>query len=145
MRRIVLLTLLLAAGCQSVTGPGTATPAGHVPPAPVVRGRALYLERILPPPDATLDVQLIDDDIADAAGNGSNATIARMRWTGLPGPPFAFELPYDPAHVRSDGHYSLRATLRDANGHLEFATGARVDVVPGAQAPVELRLVRVAD
>ena len=82
MRRIVLLTLLLAAGCQSVTGPGTATPAGHVPPAPVVRGRALYLERILPPPDATIDVQLIDDDIADAAGKYADL-FWLMTWIGL--------------------------------------------------------------
>lgn len=148
MRRIALLTLLAVAGCQSVNGPGAATQADHAPQiaaTPVVRGRALYLERILPPADATLDVQLIDDGVADAAATDAGATIARMRWTGLPGPPFEFELPYDPTRVRADRRYSLRATLRDAKGRLEFATGARVDVVPGAHEPVEFRLVRIAD
>lgn len=151
MRRLALLTLLTllaVAGCQSVNGPGAAAQADHAAQAratPVVRGRAHCLERIPTPSDATLDVQLIDDGIADAAATDAGATIARMRWTGLSGPPFEFELPYDPTRVRADRRYSLRATLRDAKGRLEFATGSRVDVVPGARAPVEFRLVRIAD
>ena len=41
--------------------------------------------------------------------------------------------------------FDLRATLRDAGGHLEFATDRRVEVVPGASKVVEFRLVKVTD
>lgn len=149
MRRIVLpmlLMLLMLAGCQSVNGPATVPTSAHASsPTPLVRGRALILERIAPPVGATLDVQLIDDDLADGAALSGNATIARMRWTALPGPPFAFELPYDPARAPDDHHYSLRATLRDSRGRLEYSTAARVAVVPGAPDVVEFRLVRIVD
>jgi len=147
-RRALLLAALALAGCQSIAGPGAVPLAARAQAAagtPLVRGRAFYLERMLPPPDATLDVQLIDDGAMDGTDGGDGTVVARMRWTGLPGPPFAFELPYDPARVHAGRRYALRATLRDAHGHLAFSTERRVEVVPGAKEPVELRLRRPGD
>jgi uncharacterized lipoprotein YbaY len=145
---LVVATVALAA-CQSVNGPehrpGNA-PAAAATPQAVVHGRATYLERILLAPGATLDVQLIDDTVADASnGAAAAATIASARWNDLHGPPYDFALPYDPSRVDANGRYSLRATLRDAGGRLEFATERRVDVVPGTRETVEFRLVRAAN
>jgi uncharacterized lipoprotein YbaY len=146
MRLAVLVAAAAAlAACQSVNGPehrpGSASAA---PPQPVVHGRATYLERIRLAPGATLDVQLIEDASADASGTPT-ATIASARWNDLHGPPYEFALPYDATRVDAKGRYSLRATLRDAGGHLEFATDRRVEVVPGASEVVEFRLARVSN
>ncbi|WP_395683576.1 YbaY family lipoprotein [Dokdonella sp.] len=146
MRLVVLVAATALVACQSVNGPeqrpGVASAAST--PQTVVRGRATYLERILLAPGATLDVQLIDDASADASG-AATATIASARWNDLQGPPYDFALPYDATHVDAKNRYSLRATLRDAGGHLEFATDRRVEVVPGASKVVEFRLVKVTD
>jgi len=147
MRPILLSIVVVAlAACQSVPAPDRGGGKSVTPhqPAPVVHGRASYLERMLMSPGAVLEVQLIDDRIADAPGAAGSATVARMSYGDLHTPPYSFDLPYDPARVAAGGRYSLRATLREADGRLVFATGARVPVVPGAAAPVEFRLVRVA-
>lgn len=147
--RLVLLFVAVAllAACQSVPAPerGNAPAAQQTVPAKAsVHGRAFYLERMLMPPGAVLEVQLIDDRIADAPERTGAATVARMSYGDLHAPPYAFDLPYDPARVTADGHYSLRATLRDADGRLAFATDARIPVTPGTATLVEFRLVRVA-
>src|SRR5690349_5649606 len=80
MRLAVLVATAAAlVACQSVNGPehrpGNA-PAAATPQA-LVHGRATYLERILLAPGATLDVQLIDDAVADASsGSAAAVTIA---------------------------------------------------------------------
>jgi uncharacterized lipoprotein YbaY len=146
MRLAVLVATAALAACQSVNGPEHR--AGNAPtsvvPQATVHGRATYLERILLAPGATLDVQLIDDALADASG-AANATVASARWNDLHGPPYEFALPYDAARIATGGHYSLRATLRDADGHLEFATDRRIAVVPGADEVVEFRLVKASN
>lgn len=142
----VVATAALAA-CQAVNRseqrPGSALSAAA--PHAVVRGRATCIERIPPGPGATLDVLLIDDDASAEASAAPTATIASARWNDLHGPPYDFALPYDAARIDAQRHYSLRATLRDSNGHLEFATDRRVTVVPGASEAVEFRLVRVTN
>ena len=146
MRLAVLVAAAALVACRSVNGPeqrpgvAPATPTAHA----AVRGRATYLERILLAPGATLDVQLIDDADADASA-ATTATVSSARWNDLHGPPYDFALPYDATRVVATRRYSLRATLRDAGGHLEFATDRRVEVVPGATEVVELRLVRVGN
>jgi uncharacterized lipoprotein YbaY len=146
--RLAILVVATAAlvACRSVNGPEHRPGSASSTPAPqaVVRGRATYLERIRLAPGATLDVQLIDDAIADASGTAI-ATIASARWGELHGPPYEFALPYDAARIATNGRYSLRATLRDPSGHLEFVTDRRVGVVPGASEAVEFRLVRAAN
>ncbi|HEY0229911.1 MAG TPA: YbaY family lipoprotein [Dokdonella sp.] len=136
VRAWLAVTLVLAA-CQPVPPPkrSVAEPA-PVQPA-LVHGRAFFLERMLLAPGATLDVLLIGEQ-----GDAAPATIAQAHFVDLHGPPYDFELPYDPARIDAGTHYSLRANLRNAEGHLEFATDARVPVTPGAAQRVEFRLVR---
>jgi putative lipoprotein len=145
MRRIIgfAAASLLLAACQPVQRPDATTQAATVHDTAamqtgVIHGRALYLERMLLAPGATLEVQLIDD----AADAKQIATIASNRYTDLHGPPYAFDLAYDAARIEPGMHYGLRAMLRDAQGHLEFATEKRVPVVPGSASTVEFRLVR---
>ena len=104
----------------------------------LIHARATYLERILPPPGATLDVQLIQDG-SDLA---HTRILVTQHATELHGPPFAFDVVYDAATIETGARYGLRATLRDAEGRLRFATAALVPVVPGSDATVEFRLVR---
>src|SRR3982751_2722602 len=133
MRLVVLVAATTLVACQSVNGPEQRPVVARpttTPPPTVVRGRATYLERILLAPGATLDVQLIDDASADAS-DAATATIASARWNDLHGPPYEFALPYDATRVDAKSRYSLRATLRDAGGRLEFATERRVEIVPG--------------
>ncbi|MEO7324413.1 MAG: YbaY family lipoprotein [Dokdonella sp.] len=145
MRHILGLAVasFLLVSCQPGQRPDTDSHAAVVhdtleKQTGLINGRALYLERVLLAPGATLDVQLVNDP-ADAK---QTATIASTRFADLHGPPYAFALPYDAARIEPGMHYGLRATLRDAQGHLQFVTDKRVAVVPGSASIVEFRLVR---
>ena len=146
LMRHVLLSLVVAiplAGCQSVPreAPAATTPeARSVPAPPQVVGTATYLERIAVP-GARLEVIVIDDAASDDPGL-PDATVARAQFDSLVGPPYAFAIDLDRARLREDAHYSLRAALRDASGHLAFMTPTRIAVTPGH--PVAFRLVRAA-
>lgn len=133
--------LLALAACQS---PATAPTSGDTSvapqPATAIQGRAVYLERIAPPPGAVLSVQLIDHQLADTPA----AIIASADFADVKGPPFVFSLPYDPAKLRPNALYGLHAGLRDARGTLWFVTDTRVPVTPDSSAPVEFRMVRAA-
>lgn len=141
MRRITGLAIasLLLVSCQPVQRPdGASTGAHPAQEANVVHGRAIYLERIALPPGATLDVLLL----AVLPEGIETATVARQTFSDLHGPPFEFSLPYDPARVPKDAQLQLRANLRDAQGHLEFLTAARVPVPADGSIAGEIRLVR---
>jgi uncharacterized lipoprotein YbaY/uncharacterized membrane protein len=140
-RPLLLAACLLAlTACQSPTS--TAPPAGEadaaVMQANVIHGRAIYLERIAPPPGAVLSVQLIDNLLADTPA----AVIASADFADIQGPPFAFTLPYDATKLRPNGQYGLHAGLRDAQGKLWFVTDTRIAVTPGSSDLVEFRMVR---
>jgi uncharacterized lipoprotein YbaY len=140
MRRITGLSLasLLLVSCQPVQRPDSARAGAQPVQAAVVHGRAIYLERIALPPGATLDVLLL----AMLPEGIETATVARQTFSDLHGPPFEFSLPYDPARVPKDAQLQLRANLRDAQGHLEFLTAARVPVPADGSIAGEIRLVR---
>lgn len=132
MRKPMPILLLAAlAACQSAPHPKPSSPAAAAETA--ICGQATYLERIRLADGASLEVQLIDDQ---------GATVARRSFEGLRGPPYEFALPYDAAKIEATHRYALRAALRSAGGHLEFATDARVPVEPGSAQRVELRLMR---
>lgn len=145
MHRIIGLAAaaFLLVACQPVQRPDATaqTAAAHSTLAMqtgLIHGRALYLERMLLAPGATLEVQLVDDP----ADPKQTTTIASARFAEPHGPPYAFDLPYDAARIEPGMHYGLRATLRDAQGHLQFVTDKRVAVVPGSTSIVEFRLIR---
>ncbi|WP_242107927.1 YbaY family lipoprotein [Luteimonas aquatica] len=142
MRPILILALPLAcmlAACQSPAGgamnnePNSSTAASEgaaAPPAAgaVIRGKATYLQRIKIAPGAYLTVQLIDGRLMDTP----KAVLAQTTVKDVAGPPYAFELPYDPAKLRADGGmYGLHAALYGADGSLLFVTDTRVPYSPG--------------
>lgn len=131
---------LALAACQPSPPADTQAGAGSatVPATASIAGRATYLERIAPPPGATLSAQLIDNQLADTPA----AVVSSAEFADLKGPPFEFALPYDPAKLRENGMYGLHAGLRDARGKLWFVTDTRVPVTPGTAQPVEFRMVR---
>jgi len=131
----ILAVCIALSACQ--TGADTKTPSPAANEA-VIHGRAFYLERMMLPPDTVLDVQLINDRLADTP----TAVIAKQRFTDLKGPPYEFALRYDPKRIESAMGYSLHASLSSGDGHLEFVTDTRVPVTPGSDAVVEFRLVR---
>ena len=148
MRRLALPALAIALLTACAATPRT--PSGkHAEQTPAaesmmqIHGHAFHLERMLIPAGATLDVQLIDDTIANALPLSVTpaATITRQRFDVRGASPYAFALPVARARIVTGGHYSLRASLRDARGHLMFVTAARVPATPAA--PVELRLRRI--
>jgi len=135
---LLLAGAVALGGCQSRQA-STSEPAS-AQTQPVIRGQAFYRERIAAPPNATLTVQLIDNQLADTP----DAVIAITQVHDAKGPPFEFALPYDAAKLRENGRYGLHASLREADGTLRFVTDSRTPVVPASGDPVELRLVRVS-
>lgn len=145
----LLLLLVFAAlcglgGCQSSSAPVNGdtdtntnenTPDAHT----TIRGSAFYREKILLPRDVELRVQLIDNQLADTR----QAVVAQQTFRGMPGPPYAFALDYDPTKLRSNGSYGLHAGLYSPGGELLFVTDTRVPVTPGGMDTVEFRLTRV--
>lgn len=81
----------------------------------VVTGSVSYLQRVALPPDAELQVQLVDDTRADAPAT----VLAERRYSELGKPPFVFELATDPARIDPRHHYSVRAGIR-SGGQLHF-------------------------
>ena len=69
----------------------SASGSGHAALA-FIEGEAIYFERIMPPPDATLVVTLQNTTRAHAAAIEHAST--RVRLGG--GPPYAWRLTYDP-------------------------------------------------
>lgn len=119
--------LLAGFGVLALGGGGAA--------AETVSGTASYRERIALPPEAVFEVVLEDVSRADAPAE----TLAGARIAGPGNPPIAFRFDYDPATLRPEGRYGLRArvTLED---RLLFTTD-RFHPLPGAGASVELPMV----
>lgn len=133
-----LALALVIGGCQSVPPRSTASPIVPVEEA-AIHGRAFYLERMHLPHDAVLEVLLLGERADDAL---STTVLAERAFTHLHGPPYEFDLAYDPARVGADMRCSLRATLRGGDGQLEFVTERRVPVTPGSRDVVTFRLMR---
>lgn len=169
---LALALALLLSACQdggngSVVPPAAdafdndARPARAVRGEQVITGNATYLEKIMLPPGATLQVQLVDmklvDIGSDAAvqagqtdlergrGNVSSGVMATTRLVNVHGPSIPFALPFDPADLQRGHHYAVRATLTDADGKLLFVTDAPVAVDPAVDAAIEFRMLHVSD
>ena len=149
----VLAACVAVSGCQSpssdssATRPAATADTAAVPPAApaapiaqaVIRGRAMYYEKIKLPPGGYLVVQLIDNQLADTP----KAVIAQIRLDDVAGAPYDFTLPYDPSKLRPNGQYGLHASLYGPQGNLIFVTDTRVPFAPGTEDVGEFRMKMV--
>jgi copper homeostasis protein (lipoprotein) len=102
----------------------------------VIRGTAIYRERIALPPDAVLEVALEDVSRADALAQ----EIGSVRVENPGNPPFNFEIAYDPALIEERQTYAVRAAIR-VGDKLMFTTDTVYPVLTrGADDQVELML-----
>ena len=103
-----------------------------------LRGTATYRERVALPPDAILEVSLLDVSRADAPAR----KISTVRMVNPGAPPFEFEISYDPAQIEARHTYSVRATIRSGDSLL-FTTETTSPVLTrGAPNSADLVLVR---
>ena len=106
-----------------------------------VTGSVAYLERIALPPDAVIDVQLLDTSVADIAAQTVAEILINAEGRQVPIP---FALTYDPAQIVPAHRYSVRATIRSGDGMLMFSTTQAYPVLThGAPSKVNLILHRV--
>jgi uncharacterized lipoprotein YbaY/heat shock protein HslJ len=90
-----------------------------------VTGEVLYRERIALPPSAIVTVRLEDVSLADAPA----VLIAEQRIEPMgKGPPYPFELAYDPAKIDERFSYAVRAEITDGD-KLLFTTTERYPVI----------------
>jgi putative lipoprotein len=106
--------LLMVAGCSESTAPEGAAMEEDMGK---ITGTVLYRERIALPPGAEVTVELQDVSRADAPAE----VLAKTRMPAEGGPPYPFELSYDPAAIDERMRYALRATIT-AEGRLLFTT-----------------------
>jgi uncharacterized lipoprotein YbaY len=117
---------------RAVASTPSATPATQA----VIRGRAMYAEKIKMPPGGYLVLQLIDSQLADTP----KAVIAQTRLDDVAGSPFDFSLSYDPSKLRPQGLYGLHASLYGPEGALLFVTDTRVPFTTGQGDVGEFRM-----
>ena len=103
-----------------------------------IEGEATYLERIMPPPGATLVVTLQNATRADAAAIEHASTSIRLS----SGPPYAWRLAYD-TQLGEVQQLSVRARIITPAG-LWMSTDTFVSAAEGSTStPMRLRLVAV--
>ena len=105
-----------------------------------IRGTVTYRERMALPPDARLEVDLLDVSRADApAERVTGATYAIRHQV-----PIGFLLPYDPATIDPGHRYALAARILPGDELMFRSEGTFPVAIPAAGAPVELLLHRAA-
>ncbi len=107
-----------------------------------VTGTLTYLQRIALPPGSVANVQ-----IQDVSRAGAPAEVIGEQEFSMDGKsvPVAFAVPYDPSKILDNHRYSVRATIRDAEGKLRFTTDTITPVITGGSptSGIELILVQV--
>jgi putative lipoprotein len=130
-----LLLLLLLAGCSVSGGEASATQDAKTGR---VTGTVTYRERIALPPDAVVEVQLLDVSLMDVAAT----LIAEQTITPQHQVPIAFELPYDPADIDERLSYAVRATIRIGEKAMFITNRSYPVLTRGTPNHVDLVLVR---
>ena len=125
------LSALTLSACAS-TAPAERTIA--------VTGSVTYRERIALPPTAQIEVTLADVSLADAPSRTLAEQVTPLEGRG---PPYTFNLAYDPAEIRENHSYAVRAEIRDPEGRLRFTTDTRHSVITGG-APMSVDIMMVA-
>lgn len=132
-RDAVVLGLLLAVAC---TGRGPQVPAA------TVAGTVRPPERMTLPPDAVVEVQLLDVSRADAPA----IVLARQE---IPAqgrqPPFRFAMQYDPATVRAGHRYTVSARIRTRDRLLFVSDTHNAVLTGGATTTVDVAVVPVRE
>ena len=128
-----VFAVFLLAGCTGMS----AAPAGGGAAGARVTGTVTYLQRIALPPGAVIKVQL-----ADVSRAGAPAVVLgeQVITAGGRQPPFAFEIPYDPAKIDPRFTYAVQARIEN-DGKLLFINDQRYAVITrGAPNHVEMVL-----
>ena len=125
-----LLIWALAAGCALAAGNGA-----HV------AGTASYRERMALPPGAVFEAVLEDVSIADAPA----IELGRTTLEDPGNPPFHFEIDYDPAAVRPEGTYSVRAQVSVGRKLLFVSDTMNPVLTQGAPDAVDIWMIKVGD
>jgi len=125
-----------------VLAPPTATPTGApTVTTALVKGSATYRERITLPASATVVVQLQDVSRADAPATVLSEVTLKPEGKA---PPYAFELPYDPAKIDATHRYAVSVRILDGVKLLFLNTTMSAVVTMGAPSDVgEVILNRV--
>jgi putative lipoprotein len=105
-----------------------------------VSGTVAYRERVALPPDAIVEVSLIDATLQDDAARAVATTTVRADGRQVPLP---FSLPYDASRIAKSRLYTVRATIK-SGGELLFTTDiARAVITQENPTHVDLMLSRV--
>src|SRR5262249_47823342 len=107
----------------------------------VLRGSVAYRERVALPPDAVVEVWLIDVSplIVPLALIAETTVPSQGRQVPIP-----FELRYDPKKIQPDHIYGVKAAIRSAGQILFETTAPRHVITQGNPSQVELWLQRAA-
>jgi putative lipoprotein len=133
LRDAIPLCLLVAVACGG-RAPRSATP--------VVTGVVRPPERMTVPPDAVVDVQLLDVTRADAPA----LVLARQEIpTHGQRPPFPFALRYEPATLQRGHRYTVSARIRTAGRLLFVSDSHNTVLIGGAPATVDVAVMPVAE
>ena len=141
---IAIASLLTLVGCGPASEGTSDNPVQASAPEPLpmsrITGSVSYRERMALTPTATLNLQLQDVSLADAA-----AEIIAERTISNPGQvPISFALDYDPSRIDERHSYSMRAVIRDGEKML-FTTDTHYPVLTrGSGELAVMTLVRVA-
>lgn len=109
-------------------------------PGSFVNGTLTYRERIALPPDAEIQVQLVDISRADAPAT----VLSSVTFTANGGQvPFRFALPFDPAQIDERNTYAVQARIT-VDGELRFiTTQVNAVITRGNPTTVEIMLQQV--
>lgn len=123
---------------------GAAVTGGLMPRAaladsPRLHGVVVYRERMALPPDAVLEIQLLDVGRADAPAK----VIARYQAPAGPGSPIAFSMPVARARIRTGTTAALRARIL-VGGQLWFTSTDRILLPEDPAAKLTIPVQRVA-
>ena len=141
---IAIASLLTLVGCGPASEGTSDNPVQASAPEPLpmsrITGSVSYRERMALTPTATLNLQLQDVSLADAA-----AEIIAERTISNPGQvPISFALEYDPSRIDQRHSYSMRAVIRDDEKML-FTTDTHYPVLTRGSGDLAVMiLVRVA-
>jgi putative lipoprotein len=114
--------------------------AGGATSQSVITGTVTYRNRSALPPNAVLEVSLQDVSRADAP---APALVVQRIEAGGQQPPFAYELPYDPAQIDPRMTYSVSARITVGN-ELLFISDTMIPVLTRGAPMTDVQILVVA-